>query len=292
MNFAANGVALLTMCAVCGASDVAGRKGPLLLTLCSMILDASVGAFAVSVRWLAVGYCAAFALGSPWTLLALSFASVGDVLGDSSPHELALDFAFVESTVFAAAVVGPLACGFGVESLGFAPTFLLSAAFAALAALATALSSETLAKPDEAHAKHEKRWDQLVSQGGPRSHQLRGDSFSLSRSRGGRVSRARLRRLVEKARRRSPVAALAYFSRDRSFARPARRHTTRLSLSRIRKRKRISSLSRNSRVLFSPSSKTESGCRAQLGAARRRVLRALARAAPRATDRGPHSECS
>ena len=76
-----NAVTLGTTCALCVASDVYGRRPALVVCCVGLVVDAAACVFAPSLAWLVAGHSFAYAFGSPWALLALSFANVGDVIG-------------------------------------------------------------------------------------------------------------------------------------------------------------------------------------------------------------------
>ena len=76
-----------------------------------------------------LGHGAASLLGSPWSLLALSFAALADTKDDGADaRETALDFAFVESMVFLAVVASPAGAGYVAGTYGERAAFALAAA--------------------------------------------------------------------------------------------------------------------------------------------------------------------
>ena len=144
---AASACTLATTCWICAASDERGRRRGLVIVCLGAVADGVGCALAPTVRWLRVVHSAAYAFGSAWALLALSFASVGDVLRGSggSPREVAVDFAFVESSIYAAVLIAPALSGLAAQHLGIPAAFLLAAGFAVVALVVCASMEETLA---------------------------------------------------------------------------------------------------------------------------------------------------
>lgn len=140
-----NAATLLTTCAVCGASDVYGRRAGLVAVGVGLCLNAAACLVAPTLRWLVALYAASYTLGSPWALLALTFASVGDLLREADARTTAVEFAVVEGTVFVALLVVPATAGAVADAHGYRAGFglALGAAVASLAACSAA--EETLA---------------------------------------------------------------------------------------------------------------------------------------------------
>ncbi|KAH8048630.1 hypothetical protein JL722_12451 [Aureococcus anophagefferens] len=140
-----------TTCWICAASDERGRRRGLVIASAP-----SPTASAARSRRRSGGFGGplggATLLGSVGAL-ALSFASVGDVLRGSggSPREVAVDFAFVESSIYAAVLIAPALSGLAAQRLGIPAAFLLAAGFAVVALVVCASMEETLApKPPPA----------------------------------------------------------------------------------------------------------------------------------------------
>ena len=151
----ASACTLVTTCWLCAASDDAGRRRGLLIVCGGAVADGVGCALAPSCRALTWLHAGAQALGSAWALLALSFANVADVLRDSTARERAVDFAFVESSMYAAVLVAPALSGIAAQRLGTARAFLIAAGFAGLSLLAVAAMDEAAFRPAPARAGRE-----------------------------------------------------------------------------------------------------------------------------------------